>query len=101
MNTQQNDLRLSCNVLNSMLDDLIEIKSNATNKSNFRYKLISKRLDYMNKNNVINSKDIENSISIIKENKESEYKLSRALKQVFETLNRYQNQLIVILNRLR
>ena len=101
MDTPQSDLRLSCTVINSMLDDLIEIKSNSTNKSNFRYKLISKRLDCMNMNSGITSKDIENSISIIKENKESEYKLSRALKQVFETLNRYQNQLMVILNRLR
>ena len=101
MDTPQNNLRLSCTVINSMLDDLIEMKCNSINKSNFRYKLISKRLDCMNMDSGISPKDIENSISILKENKESEYKLSRALKQVFETLNRYQNQLIVILNKLR
>ena len=101
MDIPQNSLRLNYKVINSMLDDLIEIKSNCNNKFNFRCALISNRLDCMNKNNVIYSKNIKNLINNIRENKESEYKLSRALKKVFETLNRYQNELIIILNRLR
>lgn len=101
MDIQQNKIIISPNIINSMIDDLIEIKRDCSNKDKFRHELIVKRLRVMNSSTYDICKDIERSIKTVKENKDSEFQLGRALKQVFSALNEYQQQLVIVLNRLR
>lgn len=100
MNSFQIATKINTKVINDILDDVIQMKHNARNKEAFRNRLIQQRLNYVNNRSLLSVEDI-NKLTRNISSCESEYKLSIALKRLYNVLKNYHKELLTIFNRLR
>ena len=92
--------KLNPRVLNSIADDLIEIKSNAANKNAFRNDLIAARLNLINQSRLLDRKAIDKMVKSLSDESINPNKLKRALKLINSQLRQHYKYLLSIFNKL-
>ena len=93
--------RLRGKVLNSILDDFIEIENNCRDKNKFRNELIFNRLNEVKEKSMLSSSDINNMISEVSDTSMTYYQSLRNLKKVSNQLNAHYKTLLEIINKFK
>lgn len=93
--------KLSKDILYNIADDLIEVASNAKDKSAFRSKLISQKLRTAKEYSVLTSTDIDHAVKILSDKSNSPYAICKALNDISKKLSNYYRLLINIFDELR
>lgn len=100
MNFRPQKHRLSSDLLDSMVSELIEIKKNSLDKESFRNELVYKRFSNRDNPSLLTHSQINYLERKLTSDEISDYKLTQSLKKISKQLNKHMNTLINIFNKL-
>lgn len=100
MNFRAQKHRLSSDLVDEMIDDMIQVSINAQHKDDFRNQLIYKKFSNHQNPNLMSNSQIEYLERKLTSDEVSDYKLAQSLKRISRQLDKHMKTLVNMFNKL-